>query len=228
MACLTNRQRRKIATGPRALLAAAPPHIALPFLLALYTGQRQGDLRALTWRQYDGERIVLRQQKTKRHVSVKLAAPVRTALEVARASLAEPPTPEAHILVTDRGGDPWTEYGFRNSWAKVKAEAGIVGRTFHDLRGTAVTMFAMAGATVAEIATMTGHSLTDVQSILDKNYFHRDPRLSDAGVDKMDAMLAAVAAVANDVAIGAARESRQPNGTIGTKRQARGKGVAAA
>ncbi len=128
-------------------------------------------------------------QKTKRHVSVKLAAPVRTALEAAGASLADPPAPEAHILVTDRSGDPWTEYGFRHSWAKVKADAGAVGRTFHDLRGTAVTMFATAGATVAEIATMTCHSLTDVQSILGKNYFHRDPRLSDAGVDKMDAML---------------------------------------
>ena len=212
----------------RALLAAAPPHIALPFLLALYTGQRQGDLLALTWKQYDGERIVLRQQKTKRHVSVKLAAPVKAALDAAHAALDEPPAPEAHILVTDRGGDPWTEYGFRNSWAKVKGNAGIVGRTFHDLRGTAVLMFAMAGATVPEIAAMSGHSLADTQSILDKNYFHRDPRLSDAGVDKMDTMLAAMAAVANDVVIGGAREAPQPNGVIGRKRQARAKAGEAA
>lgn len=205
----------------QALLAVAPPHMALPFLLALYTGQRQGDLLALRWRQYDGTRITLRQGKTKRHVSVKLASPAKAALEAARAALPVRPAEEDHVLVTARGGDPWTEYGFRNSWATLKAEAGIVGRTFHDLRGTAVLLFALAGATVPEIATMTGHSLTDVQSILDRNYFHRDPRLSDAGVDKMDAMLAAMAAVANDVAIGAARESHHPNGTIGRKRQAR-------
>ena len=212
----------------RALLAVAPDHIALPFLLALYTGQRQGDLLALTWRQYDGERIMLRQRKTGRHVSVKLAAPAKAALDAARAKFAEPPSPASHVLVTDRSGDPWTEYGFRNSWAKVKADAGIVGRTFHDLRGTAATMFAMAGATVPEIATMTGHSLADVQSILDKNYIHRDARLSDAGVDKMDAMLAAMAAVANDVVIGSERESRQPNGVIGSKRKTReGAGEAA-
>ena len=86
----------------------------------------------------------------------------------------------------------------------------------------------MAGATVPEIATMTGHSLVDVQSILDTSYFHRDPRLSDTDVDKMDAMLAAMAAVANDVSIGAERESRQPNGVIGRKRQARRKDVEAA
>ena len=207
----------------RRLLAVAPDHIALPFLLALYTGQRQGDLRALRWRQYDGTRIKLRQGKTKRHVSVKLAAPVKAALDAARAALPSLPADEDYILVTARGGEPWTEYGFRNSWAKVKADAGIVGRTFHDLRGTAATMFAMAGASVPEIATMTGHSLSDVQSILDKNYIHRDERLSDAGVDKMDAMLAAMAAVANDVVIGGERESRQPNGHIGRKQAGRAK-----
>ncbi len=212
----------------RRLLAVAPVHVALPFLLALYTGQRQGDLLALCWKQYDGTRINLRQSKTKRHVSVKLAGPAKAALDAARAALPAPPTGEDHILVTARGGDAWTEYGFRNSWAKVKAEAGIVGRTFHDLRGTAATLYAMAGATVVEIATMTGHSLSDVQSILDKNYIHRDVRLSDSGVDKVDAMLGAMAAVANDVVIGGERAEHQPNGAVGRKRQAREKAGEAA
>ena len=69
------------------LKSLAPDHIALPFTLALYTGQRQGDLLRLQWRQYDGERIMLRQGQTGRHVSVKLAAPVKAMLERTRAAL---------------------------------------------------------------------------------------------------------------------------------------------
>jgi hypothetical protein len=42
----------------------------------------------------------------------------------------------------------------------------------------AVTRLALAGATEAEIATITGHSLRDVRSILDVHYLHRDPALA--------------------------------------------------
>lgn len=202
----------------RALLSVAPAHVALPFLLALYTAQRQGDLLRLTWRQYDGERISLRQGKTGMYVSVRLATPAKAALDAARDALPEPPAADAHILLTARGGDPWTEDGFRASWGKVKRDdARIVGRTFHDLRGTAVTMLAMAGCSEAEIATISGHSLKDVRSILDKHYLHRDTRLADSGIAKLDAMVAAFAAPANDVEIGTARPQRQANGFTGTK-----------
>lgn len=89
------------------------------------------------------------------------------------------------------------------------------GRTFHDLRGKAVLMLNMAGATEAEIATITGPSLRDVRPILDKHYSHRNTRLADAGIDKVDAMIAATGLPANDVAIGAARGERQSNGFTG-------------
>ena len=65
--------------------------------------------------------------------------------------------------------------GFSSAFGKRSDEAGIAGLTFHDSRGTAVTRLASAGATVPEIATFTGHSLKDVQAILDAHYMHRDP-----------------------------------------------------
>jgi integrase len=52
----------------------------------------------------------------------------------------------------------------------------VSGVTFHDLRGTAVLRLFLAGGTEAEIATITGHSLRDVRSILDSHYFCRDRR----------------------------------------------------
>jgi len=79
-----------------------------------------------------------------------------------------------------------TSDGFRASWRKACQKAGIVGVTFNDLRGTAVTRLAIAGCTEAEIATITGHSLREVRSILDSNYLHRDPALAESAIRKLE------------------------------------------
>jgi hypothetical protein len=49
-----------------ALMQVAPVEIQRALILALHTGQRQGDLLRLTWSAYDGERIRLRQGKSRR------------------------------------------------------------------------------------------------------------------------------------------------------------------
>jgi hypothetical protein len=40
--------------------------------------------------------------------------------------------------------------------------------------------------TEAEIATITGHSLRNVRSILDAHYLHRDPSLADSAIRKLE------------------------------------------
>ena len=107
-----------------------------------------------------------------------MGAPLKAALETA------PRLSPVILLTSER--KPWTPDGFRASFAKARARAGIVGVTFNDLRGTAVTRLALAGATEAEIATITGHSLRDVRSILDSNYLHRDPALGRAAIHKLE------------------------------------------
>ena len=69
------------------------------------------------------------------------------------------------MILTDSHGRPWTSHGFQASWGKACKKAGIVGVTFNDLRGTAVTRLALVECTEAQIATITGHSLRDVRSI---------------------------------------------------------------
>jgi len=61
-----------------------------------------------------------------------------------------------------------------------------LGLTFNDLRGTAVTRLALAQCTEAEIATITGHTLRDVRSILDAHYLHRDPALAESAIRKLE------------------------------------------
>lgn len=171
-----------------AFLAKAPPHLHLALLLALWTGQRQGDLLRLTWTAYDGTHIRLRQRKTGARVIIPVGAPLKAALDAAKSKLADGPKdkPRPLTILATTDGTSWTESGFRASWRKACAKAGVVGVTFHDLRGTAVTRLAVAECTEAEIATITGHSLKDVSAILDAHYLKRDGSLAESAIRKLE------------------------------------------
>lgn len=164
-----------------AFLAVAPRHLHLALLLALWTGQRQGDLLRLTWTNYDGKVIRLRQSKTGTRVTIPVGAPLRAALDAERAKK------RGAVILLNSEGDPWTADGFRSSWGKACDKAGIEGLTFHDTRGTAVTRLALEHASVPEIATLTGLSLIDVQAILDAHYLNRDPALAERAVARLEA-----------------------------------------
>lgn len=161
-----------------AFFASAPKHLHLPLVLALWTGQRQGDLLRLAWTQYDGKVIRLQQSKTGARVAIPVGAPLKTMLDAIGG--------KAGPILLNSDGNPWTADGFRSSWRKACSAASIVGLTFNDLRGTAVTRLALAGCTEAEIATITGHSLRDVRSILDAHYLHRDPALGESAIRKLE------------------------------------------
>jgi integrase len=170
-----------------AFLKAAPVHLHLPLLLALWTGQREGDLLRLLWSAYDGKVIRLRPRKTvtkKRPrgstVTVPVGAPLRVALDAALKARTGP------VILVSTDKRPWTPDGFRSSWRKACIKAGIVGVTFNDLRGTAVTRLALVGCSEPEIVAITGHSMRDVRSILDAHYLHRDPGLAENAIQKLE------------------------------------------
>ncbi len=133
------------------LLSIASPEMELTVLLALGTGQRQGDLLRLRWSDYDGKHIRLRQSKTGQAVVVRIGGLLKARLDASQR--------RGPMVLTNTRGRPWTSDGFRTSWAKLCKRADIDNLTFHDLRGSAVTRLALAGATPQEIAGVTGHSL---------------------------------------------------------------------
>lgn len=169
--------------GLATLLAACPDQLRLPVLLALHTGQREGDILRLTWTAYDGATIRLRQSKGGRRVALPVTADLKAALDATRKV--------ATTICTNSKGQPWTQDGFQSTWQKHKP----AGLTFHDLRGTAVTRLALAGCSEAEIASMTGHSLKSVSGILDRHYLHRDQRMSESAVAKLEKHASGTAAV---------------------------------
>ena len=166
------------AADEAAFLGGAPAHLHLPLLLALWTGQRQGDLLRLPWSAYDGKHIRLRQSKGGARVVIPVGAPLKAALDAA--------PKRSPIMLTTSDGKPWTPDGFRASWGKACKRAAVIGVTFHDLRGTAVTRLAIAGCTEAEIATITGHSLRSVRAITDTHYLSRDPALAESAIRKLE------------------------------------------
>jgi integrase len=161
-----------------AFLRSAPAHLHLPLLLALWTGQRQGDLLRLPWSAYDGTHIRLKQSKGGARVTILVGAPLKAALDSAKKI--------GPLILTNSYGRPWTSHGFQVSWRIAATKAGIVGVTFHDLRGTAVTRLALAECTEAQIAYITGHSLRDVRSILEAHYLARDPALGESAIRKLE------------------------------------------
>lgn len=163
-----------------ALKAVAPPHIWLAFVLAVWTGQRQGDLLRLTWTAYSGTHIRLKQSKGGRRVNIPVSGELKAVLdEAAKAK-------RAVTVLTPTNDTSWTSDGFRTSWGKIVAKAQVTGLTFHDLRETAVTRFALGGCSEAEIATFTGHSLKDVGAILDAHYLRRDSRMAESALLKTE------------------------------------------
>jgi integrase len=166
------------ADDEAAFLQHAAPHLHLPMMLALWTGQRQGDLLRLPWSAYDGRHIRLRQSKTGARVLIPVGARLKAMLDAT--------VKRSTLILTNHVGQPWTPHGFQSSWLRATKRAGITGLTFNDLRGTAVTRLAIAGCIEAEIATITGHSLRDVRSILDLHYLARDPALAESAIRKLE------------------------------------------
>jgi integrase len=128
-----------------AFMAVAPIEMQRAMLLALHTGQRQGDLLRLTWNNYDGTAISLRQGKSRR---LGVAGPliVIPCTRALRRMLDGMPRVAATIL-TSRTGRPFQRRNFCKLWIDSARSAGVTDLHFHDLRGTAVTMLSEAGAT---------------------------------------------------------------------------------
>lgn len=167
----------------RRMLALHRPEISAALLLALWTGQRQGDLLKAAWPNYDGAALRVRQGKTGARVAVPLASAMRTMLDEMRARVNDK---SSVTILTNTRGKPWTSDGFRASWGKACKAAGIVGLTFHDLRGTAVTRLALSGCSTSQIASITGHSLKDVESILDAHYLGGKIELAEQAILKLE------------------------------------------
>jgi integrase len=156
-----------------AFMKVAPLELQRALILALHTGQRQADLLCLSWNNYDGKVISLRQGKTKRRVDIPCTAALQRMLDGLDR--------DTNLVLTTKTKLPWKARYFKAQWEAATRAAGIKDLHFHDLRGTAITMLAEAGCSTPQIAAITGHSLKTVTTILDK-YLARTRTLAEEAV----------------------------------------------
>jgi hypothetical protein len=180
-----------------ALLAAADalglPSVGDAIVIALHTGQRQGDVLALEAPQVRDARAYFRQAKRGARVAVPLTPQLEARLaEIqARRRSAGPVVmfPTERRLVLDAHGRPYTRERFGDDWREVRAHAATAhpeaaGKLFMDLRDTAITRLALAGCTVPEIRAITGHSMPTIHQVL-QHYLALDDRMADAAIARL-------------------------------------------
>lgn len=146
-----------------AALAGLPEHLRRVTVLALYTGQRRGDLCAMTWAAYDGATIRLRQQKTGTALVLPVHPNLKAELDGWKAERS------GLLILSPPRGLAWAGEHLSHEMAKGLAKLGLPDRlNVHGLRKAAARRLAEAGCSAHEIAAITGHrSLSMVQHYTD-------------------------------------------------------------
>ena len=121
------------------------PQVQMAMDLALFTGQRQGDIIGLMWERVKTEgprdrwHIEIDQSKTGRKLAIAISPAIEAVLD--RAWLAKPHWPRKCVIRTKHGLQ-YTGDGFRAMWQRYMREwikAGNEDFHFHDLRAKAVS-----------------------------------------------------------------------------------------
>jgi integrase len=168
------------------LMKRANPYERMAILLALHTGRRLGDLITVTWGDWDGEFIKLLNSKGGKRIKIAHRATKNLALSIEKwkRALGRVPHQDDPILITPKGL-PWNAVYLSSVMGDLKKECGFDDLHFHDMRGTAITVLSENGCTTPEIASISGHSMKQVEAILEK-YMARTRPLNDAAVAKLE------------------------------------------
>lgn len=140
-------------------IGGLPEHLRRVVVLALYTGQRRGDLITMGWSAYDGSTIRLIQQKTGAALVLPVHPVMAAELDCWR------PSATATTILTNRAGRPWDGQLLSHALPTALVKLGLPDDlNVHGIRKLAAANLADAGCSVHEIAAITGHtSLSMVQ-----------------------------------------------------------------
>ena len=145
---LTLDEYRRLGAALAAREAAAPLPAAAVRLLLL-TGCRQGEIRALHWKDYRAGHLFLRDGKTGPR-TVWLSSPARLVLDGL-------PRTGRWILPASNGGGPMTTDALYGFWRRLCTAADLPGLRLHDLRHSYASFALRRGETVLSIGRLLGH-----------------------------------------------------------------------
>jgi integrase len=157
---------------------ARRPSIWLATILAAELGQRQADILKLRCEDLAVRGFHVIQNKGGAVVEVPCS-------DRLRAVLADVPPEPGFLIVSETTGRRYTKFNFTHVFAAIRAEAGIEGLRYQDLRRTCVVNLARASCTPPEIAAVTGHKIDTVVDILE-TYLPRDGVMAAHAIAKLD------------------------------------------
>jgi integrase len=124
------------------------------------------------------------QSKTKARVWIKCHKDLKPYLETAIAEARAAGVANGAFLRGVRG-EPMGERYFATRWDAVASRTRTLHLNRQDLRRTAVMRLAEADCTVPQIAAITGHSLKQVEGIME-TYFVRTYEMGAAAITKLE------------------------------------------
>jgi integrase len=153
--------------------------VGLAVRIGANTAQRLGDILRMTWNQYDGTRIRLKQRKTGAFLDIPVTEDLKAALDAA-------PRLSPVIVVDEYTGKPWQVGPFERTFRKIKLSAGIPDDLqFRDLRRTATVRLAEAECAPPLIAAIGGWSMTSLMKMLDI-YMPRNTAMARQAIAKLE------------------------------------------
>jgi integrase len=152
------------------------PHMTTAFLLLQFTAQRPSDVLRMAWPQYSGSAIRLRQQKTRTLLDIPVHPVLRDHLDRLNRS-------GSCLTIVEFRGRPVNYPRFNERFRRVAERSGIDAQA-RDLRRTAMLRMAEAGATVPQIASVSGHSIDATQRILE-TYLPRNRDLAEIAITRL-------------------------------------------
>jgi hypothetical protein len=109
------------------------------------------------------------------------------------------------LLVPSPTGLPWSYRNFARSWDAIAAKAGVEGRQRRDLRRTGVVRLAEVGATVPQIASVTGWGIDYCQRIVDTHL----PRRTEVAIGAIELWEKAPTQDSKVVSLGLAKREKR-------------------
>lgn len=186
-----------------AIVAAADrigePSVGDAVVVALHSGQRQGDVLAMPRRIFAEKRIRLSQLKMRSRGGALIDAPMTPALTARIAAIRARRKdeivvdPNEPLIIREDTGRFYDVHAYRKAFRRAREAAAadcpsVAEKRFQDLRDTAVTRLALAECELPQIAAITGHSLTSITQII-KHYLVLQPAMADAAIGKLSAWL---------------------------------------
>jgi integrase len=148
-------------------------------LFSIFTGLRGSDIVRVTWSHVGKKAITFATGKSRgrRVITVPITHPLR-------ALLAQIGRKDVGVVLTSSFGEAWSFSGLQTAMQRRKAEVGIKGLRWHDLRGTAATRLIRAGLSVDDVAVILGWDRKQVEAL---SYYVTAEAVAEGMLARLDA-----------------------------------------